>query len=101
MDGAGLGLSLVKWAVDQHQGTIHVDSVPEKGTQVTAFYAGAISDEAARQLFAKNDVRFVIYGPYERASYPSFSPPSWLRLTRRFGAVDVYEVDGKTERKSD
>ena len=35
VDGAGLGLSLVKWAVDQHQGTIHVDSFPEKGTQVT------------------------------------------------------------------
>src|SRR5207244_819123 len=35
VDGAGLGLSLVKWAVDQHQGTIHVDSIPEKGTQVT------------------------------------------------------------------
>jgi len=35
VDGAGLGLSLVKWAVDQHQGTIRVDSVPEEGTQVT------------------------------------------------------------------
>ena len=34
VDGAGLGLSLVKWAVDQHQGTIHVDSFPEEGTQV-------------------------------------------------------------------
>ena len=34
VDGAGLGLSLVKWAVDQHQGTIRVDSVPEEGTQV-------------------------------------------------------------------
>jgi heavy metal sensor kinase len=35
VDGAGLGLSLVKWAVDQHQGAIHVDSIPDKGTQVT------------------------------------------------------------------
>jgi heavy metal sensor kinase len=34
VDGAGLGLSLVKWAVDQHQGTIHVDSTPDVGTRV-------------------------------------------------------------------
>lgn len=34
-DGAGLGLSLVKWAVDQHHGSIHVDSAPQKGSRVT------------------------------------------------------------------
>ena len=34
-DGAGLGLSLVKWAVDQHHGTIHLESVPAGGTHVT------------------------------------------------------------------
>jgi heavy metal sensor kinase len=34
-DGAGLGLSLVKWAVDQHHGSIHVDSSPGRGTHVT------------------------------------------------------------------
>jgi heavy metal sensor kinase len=33
-DGAGLGLSLVKWAVDQHDGTIEVDSTPQLGTRV-------------------------------------------------------------------
>jgi heavy metal sensor kinase len=33
-DGAGLGLSLVKWAVDQHHGSIHVDSVASKGSRV-------------------------------------------------------------------
>lgn len=33
-DGAGLGLSLVKWAVDQHHGSIRVESGLGKGTRV-------------------------------------------------------------------
>ena len=33
-DGAGLGLSLVKWAVDQHHGSIRVESGLVKGTRV-------------------------------------------------------------------
>jgi two-component system phosphate regulon sensor histidine kinase PhoR len=33
-EGAGLGLSLVKWAVDQHSGTIEVDSPRTRGTRV-------------------------------------------------------------------
>ena len=65
----------------------------EKGAQVTAFYTGAIDDAFARQLFAKNGVRYVIYGPFERASYDVFVPPRWLRLARRFGDVDVFEVN--------
>ena len=31
-DGAGLGLSLVKWAVDQHHGSVQVNSTPGRGT---------------------------------------------------------------------
>jgi len=32
-EGAGLGLSLVKWAVDQHNGSIDVESIPSKGAR--------------------------------------------------------------------
>ena len=70
--------------------TINAD---EKGAQVTAFYTGAIDDAFARRLFAKNSVRYVIYGPFEQASYNAFVPPRWLRLARRFGNVDVFEVN--------
>ncbi len=69
--------------------TINAD---EKGALVTAFYTGAIDDGLARELFAKNDVRYVIYGPFERASYKAFVPPRWLNLARRFGDVYVFEV---------
>src|SRR5262249_17348153 len=31
-DGAGLGLSLVKWAVDQHHGSVDVQSNPGEGS---------------------------------------------------------------------
>lgn len=70
--------------------TINAD---EKGAQVAAFYTAAIDDAFARELFAKNGVRYVIYGPFERASYDAFVPPRWLKLERRFGEVDVFEVN--------
>ena len=34
-DGAGLGLSLVKWIVDRHRGSIVVDSRPDHGSTFT------------------------------------------------------------------
>jgi signal transduction histidine kinase len=39
--GAGLGLSLVKWAVDQHNGSVEIDSASERGTCVTVQLPGA------------------------------------------------------------
>jgi heavy metal sensor kinase len=38
-DGAGVGLSLVKWIVDRHQGTIAVDSRVGEGTTFTVKFA--------------------------------------------------------------
>ena len=64
----------------------------EKGAQVTAFYTGALSDEAARQLFSEHRVRFVVYGPFERAISDSVAAPTWLKLAYRNGGVEVFEV---------
>jgi signal transduction histidine kinase len=35
MGGSGLGLSIVKWIIDLHRGTINVTSEPNKGTTFT------------------------------------------------------------------
>jgi len=69
----------------------------EKGAQVTAFYTGALSDEAAQQLFIEHRIRYVIYGPFERAMWGGFTPPAWLRLAYRQGNVDVFEIPQEPE----
>ena len=40
MDGAGLGLSIARWIVDEHRGTIRIQSTPNDGTAVDAFLSG-------------------------------------------------------------
>lgn len=64
----------------------------EKGAQVTTFYTNAMSDQAARELFDQHRVRFVIYGPFERAISDSFVRSRWLALVHRVGNVEVFEL---------
>lgn len=49
VDGAGLGLSLVKWIVDRHQGRIHVESTPGEGSCFTVWLPLAPSRHAAAE----------------------------------------------------
>jgi hypothetical protein len=70
--------------------TLHSDS---KGAQVTAFYTGALTDEAARKLFAAHRVRYVVYGQFEREISSGFAPPNWLTLAYRNSDVEIFEVN--------
>jgi hypothetical protein len=64
----------------------------EKGKQVTLFYRGELGDDAARELFIENRVRYVIYGPFERAICKDPYVPSWLLLAYQSGDVKVFKV---------
>lgn len=60
--GAGLGLSIVKWIVDAHNGKISVSSTPGKGTEFEIripmknenLYHIYLEDKAAKERAAKN-----------------------------------------------
>jgi signal transduction histidine kinase len=44
-EGSGLGLSLVQRIVDEHEGTLHLDSAPDEGTRVTIVLPTASSPQ--------------------------------------------------------
>jgi len=64
----------------------------EKGAQVTAFFTNTMTGQAARELFAENRVRYIIYGQLEREISSAFVPPTWLKLAYRGGDVEIYEL---------
>jgi two-component system, cell cycle sensor histidine kinase PleC len=51
--GTGLGLSIVAILLEQHGGTLEIDSVPDKGTTVRAIFPEWRSDAADRAASAK------------------------------------------------
>jgi heavy metal sensor kinase len=50
MEGAGLGLTLVKWIVDRHAGRIDVRSEPGRGSTFTVWLPGAPPPPAVRHM---------------------------------------------------
>jgi hypothetical protein len=67
----------------------------EKGEEVSAFYRGSLSDEAARRFLMGHRVSYVIYGPLERVIADTFSPPACLKLVRSFGEVQLFRVSSE------
>ena len=65
----------------------------EKSEQVAAFYSGGLTGESARRLIESERVKYVIYGPFERAISDGFVAPAWLTLVRSEGNVEVYRVN--------
>ena len=64
----------------------------QKGVQVASFYSNAMTDETATKLFEEHQVRYVIYGPFERELSSTFAPPVWMTLVHSAGDVSVFEV---------
>jgi hypothetical protein len=64
----------------------------EKGPLVNAFYTNTASDAQIRKIFTEHRVRYVFYGPFERAISDDFVPAPWLRLSHRVGDVMIFEL---------
>ena len=64
----------------------------EKGPLVAAFYSNTMGDNEIRKLFSEQSIRYVFYGPFERAISDGFVPSPWLRLSHRVGDVMIFEL---------
>jgi len=64
----------------------------EKGPLVTAFYSNTVGELEIRKLFTEHRVRYIFYGPFERAISDSFVHAPWLRLSHRVGDVMIFEL---------
>ncbi len=65
-----------------------------KDRAMRRFYSGQ-GDEDAIKLLSTNSIRYVVYGPYERALNPSWSPSGgYLQRVYANADVSVYEVTG-------
>ena len=64
----------------------------EKGPLVIQFYSNAASDDEIRKVFAEHRVRYVIYGPFERALSNAFVPAAWFRVAYRAGDITIFEL---------
>ena len=64
----------------------------EKGPLVAAFYSNTVGELEIRKLFTAHRVRYIFYGPFERAISDSFVQAPWLRLSHRVGDVMIFEL---------
>ena len=56
-EGSGLGLTIVKKYIEMMNGTIRVDSVPEKGTTFYVSVPVEVSEESVQELFDRDFLR--------------------------------------------
>jgi hypothetical protein len=65
----------------------------QKRDLVNRFFAGEMTDLEAREVSARNGIKYVLYGPFERRSSGAFKGYSFMRPLEAFGDVEIYAVD--------